>query len=480
VQLQCIGVSVTRLWMQALAALLLLAAPAVAQTPLERRIDAYVAPLVAGKNFSGVILVARGDKLLAERSYGLASEELGVAHRPDDRFQIASVSKPITAAAVLKLVQAGKIDLAAPISTYVPDYPNGGAITVRNLLTHTSGVANVNELPVYRELGLKRRTPAEIMAAFKDAKPMFAPGANLGYSNSNFALLALIVEKTSGMAYGDYLQREIFAPIGMTRSGHRGDDAVVLPGMTQGYATVGRTALARPAWFDWTVKTGNGSLYSTARDLHRFVSGYFGGRLIGAELLRAATTPAPDLPPRARGFEWMPTTVGYGWLIDRHLGHRRLFHSGSSPGFSTTLAYYPDDQLTVVVLSSIYAGTAQPVGEAAAAMAFGQEPGPPLRRDDPLPAAEIARFVGAYRFGADFRAPGATVSVFEEAGRLWLRTGQPGAPPQALLPKGPLAFIAREGWNDVVFEAQPGAKATAARMGAGSLGYRAERVPSAP
>lgn len=126
------------------------------------------------------------------------------------------------------------------------------------------------------------------------------------------------------------------------------------------------------------------------------------------------------LPPRARGFEWMPPEVGYGWLIDRHLGHRRLYHVGASPGFSAMLAYYPDDELTVVVLSSIYSNAAQPTGEAVAAMALGQAPGPTLSRDQPLPAAEIARLVGDYRLEDRINPSGAKLSVYQEDGSLWV------------------------------------------------------------
>jgi CubicO group peptidase (beta-lactamase class C family) len=400
---------------------------------------------------------------------------LEAPHRVDSKFQLASASKPITAAAVLKLVEQGKIDLHAPISAILPDYPNGEHITVHQLLTHTAGVPNVNQLPGYRELGLKRRTPAEIVDAFKNAKADFPPGTSLAYSNSNYVLLALIIEKVSGMAYGDFLQQEVFGPLGMTASGHRGDDAAVLSHMSQGYLVEGRSGLLRPAWFDWTVKTGNGSLYSTADDLNRFVQGYFGGRVIGEALLKKATSPAPDLPARAAGFDWMAREVGYGWMIDRHLGRRRLYHPGNSPGFNAAIAYYPDDRLTVIVLSNIYISNTVPLAEALAAMTFGHPLSPPLLADNPVAPAEIARLTGDYKFGGDFPDRRKTMAVFEEGGRLWLRPeGQASSP---LLPAGPLAYVVRPSWAGIRFDAQPGAKAVALVYTDGSSSYRATRVP---
>ncbi|HEY3947795.1 serine hydrolase domain-containing protein [Phenylobacterium sp.] len=343
---------------------------AAATPPLERRVDAYLAPLLAERKFSGEVLIARGDHVLLDKGYGLASVELGAPNAPGRKFQVGSVSKPLTAAVVMKLVERGRIVLSDPLSKYVPEYPAGRDITIEQLLTHTSGVPDVNGLPIYKSLGLQHRTPAEIVAAFKDAPLAFPPGSSYAYSNSNYVLLALIIERVTGEAYGEAMQRELFDPLGMRDSGHRGDDSAVIPNMTSGYVRSKAGTLARPAWFDWSVKTGNGSIYSTGQDLFRFVRGYFGGRVIGSRLVDLATTPK-SVPPRAPGFEWLSRDIGYGWMLDRNLGRRRVFHIGRSPGYNAALAYYPDDQLTVVVLSNIYVDATLPASEAFAGMVLG-------------------------------------------------------------------------------------------------------------
>ena len=468
-----------RFWTQAiLLSLLWMAHPPVAwaAAPLERQIDAYVAPMVAAHSFSGVVLVARGGKVLATRAYGLASQELATANRIDSKFQLASVSKPITAAAVLRLVERGKIDLHAPLSAVLPDYPNSEHMTVHQLLTHTSGVPNINQLPIYGELGLKRRAAAEIVDAFKNAKPDFQPGTKLAYSNSNYALLALIIEKVSGMPYGEFVEREIFRPLGMMDSGHRGDDAAIISRMSQGYRAEGRSGLSRPAWFDWTVKTGNGSLYSTAADLNRFVDGYFQDRLVGPELRKIATSPAQNLPQRVPGFEWMSKEVGYGWMIDSHLGRRRVYHPGNSPGFNTAIAYYPDDKLTIVVLSNIYINNAVPLSEAFAGMALGFQPPAPVLADSAIAPTEFSGLVGDYRFGSDF-PDRKRITIYEMDGHLWLRPEGVGVMASPLLPAGKREYVARFGWTRITFDGQPGAKSTGLSYAEGSQAYRAERIP---
>lgn len=464
-----------RIWMQvavAFATVMLVAPSAQAKPTLVRQIDAYVAPMVATRNFSGVVLVARGDKVLVRRAYGLASQELGAPNTVDGKFQLASASKPLTAAAVQRLVEQGKLELDGPIARLLPDYPNAANITVRQLLTHTAGLPNVNQMPIYRELGLKRRTPAEIVDAFKAAKVSFAPGAAEAYSNSNYALLALLIEKASGKSYGEAMQAEVFGPLRMTASGHRDDQTAILPGMTSGYDGRGRTDLARPAWFDWTVKTGNGSLYSTADDLLRFMRGYFGGELVGTEMLRAATTPrAPT------------STAGFGWRIGRHLDRIRYQHGGSSPGYSTQISYYPDDQLTVVVLSNIYVPTAQPTADAVAAMALGKPHRPALVGDVAVAPGAAARVVGVYAFGADFLVPKMKATVVREDGRLWMKADTPFFRPTPLFPQDDLNYTDRNTWSQVAFEAAPGAEATALTfsgqdpLGGGMMSWRAVREP---
>jgi CubicO group peptidase (beta-lactamase class C family) len=165
---------------------LLISGPATAgQRALEQRVDAYLRPLLATNNFSGVVLVAKGDRIIFQKGYGQASIEHRVANGPNTIFQIASVSKPFTSAAIMLMADEGRIGLHSPLTAILPDYPGGDRLTIHHLLTHTSGIPNVNDFPEYEALQRIPHSPAELVAHFKDRPLEFEPGERYSYSNSN-------------------------------------------------------------------------------------------------------------------------------------------------------------------------------------------------------------------------------------------------------------------------------------------------------
>src|SRR6267378_5020585 len=170
---------------------------------LEAEVDAFVQPYMEGNNFSGSILIARQGKVLISKGYGMADYELSVPNTPQTRFHLASLTKSFTAAAIMILQEQGKLSVEDPLKKFVPDYPNGDKITIHHLLTHRSGIPNVNNFPEYGSKSLSRMSLDEIIRMFKDKPLEFEPGARYRYSNSNYNLLAFIIEKTSGKSYGD-------------------------------------------------------------------------------------------------------------------------------------------------------------------------------------------------------------------------------------------------------------------------------------
>lgn len=247
--------------------------PAAAQVPardsLAQRVDRYVQPYLDLATFSGVVLLARHGSILLERAYGMANYELAVPNRIGTRFHIASVSKPFTAAAMLQLVERGEINLRDPIAQFIPDYPRGNEITVHHLLAHESGIPDVNGLPGYDSIARLPHTTASLVALFRDQPLDFVPGSRYSYSNSNYNLLAYIIEHVSGMGYGAFLEQNIFRPAGLTSTAHDSSPASLVRDRASGYVPVGASGLANAPYIDWTTKTGNGSLYSTAEDLFR-------------------------------------------------------------------------------------------------------------------------------------------------------------------------------------------------------------------
>ncbi|MDQ4088227.1 MAG: beta-lactamase family protein [Pseudomonadota bacterium] len=422
------------------------AAEAVDRPRLEQQVETYLQPLLRTNNFSGVILVAAGDRIVLHKAYGHASIEHQVPNRAETRFQIASVSKPFTAAAIMLLAEQGKIDLHAPLSAVLLGYPNGDRLTIHHLLTHTSGIPNINDFPEYEEIQRRPHSPAELVAHFRDRPLEFEPGSRYAYSNSNYNLLALIVERASGSEFGSFLNSAILAPLGLRETGHHGSAAQIIPNIATGYAPAGAIGLERAAYLDWSVKTGNGSLYSTAGDLLRFIRAVHEGRLLSRESLAATfTAHSPN--------------VGYGWFLSTANG-RRIHHiNGRSPGWSAQADYYADDGVTVIVLSNSYISVTTQVARAVGALFFGLPPQPlPALRPEPLDLEEVAALAGAYQFGPDYYVPNALITVSSNGGHLEAMVGEAG--PFAFVQISPTRFLIRSFWVPAEFTLGADGRAT--------------------
>src|SRR5213078_3147724 len=235
---------------------------------LEAQVDAYLRPYLDLGGFNGSVLIAKGGRVLLSKGYGMANYELNVINTPQTKFHLGSVSKTFTAAAIMLLLEQGKLSVRDPLTRYIPDYPNGEKITIHHLLTNTSGIPNVNNFPEYATQSKFPHTPADLIAMFKQKPLDFEPGTR-GYieSNSNYNLLAYIIEKISGQSYGDFLRQQIFDPLGLRDTNHDGDASVLIANKASGYVPVGAMSVENAPYLDWSIKTGNGSIYSTVEDL---------------------------------------------------------------------------------------------------------------------------------------------------------------------------------------------------------------------
>ncbi|MGH9957958.1 MAG: serine hydrolase domain-containing protein, partial [Pyrinomonadaceae bacterium] len=199
-----------------------LSQPRVKSGSLESKADAHMKPFLEIKGFSGAVLVAKQGRILLRKGYGLANYELGVPNTPETKFHIASVSKSFTAAAIMILVERGLLNTSDSLNKFIPDYPDGDKITVHHLLVHTSGIPNVNSFPDYDAKSKFAQTPASLIEMFKNKPLTMKPGERCSYSNSNYNVLAFIIEKVSGKGYGEFLKETIFDPLGMKDTGHDG------------------------------------------------------------------------------------------------------------------------------------------------------------------------------------------------------------------------------------------------------------------
>jgi CubicO group peptidase (beta-lactamase class C family) len=248
-----------------------LAAPDAA---LARRLDAWAKPLVERGYIAGNLIVARNGEVLAERSYGLAHRELGVAVTPDTRFCIASITKPMTATIATQLVGEGKLDVDDKLSKWIPDFPKGDSITIQMLLVHRAGIPHRVTTRVQET---RPMTAAEVAEAAKSATLLFSPNSQSSYSSGGYSLLARVCELASGKSFADLLRERIFEPSGMTRSADVGAGPI-LEGRAPAYVP-GVDGIRNAPLEDLSYLVGAGSVWSTSRDLHRFLRAIVSGKL---------------------------------------------------------------------------------------------------------------------------------------------------------------------------------------------------------
>jgi CubicO group peptidase (beta-lactamase class C family) len=291
-----------------------------------------------------VAAVVRGNDTLLMKGYGKADVEWNVPMPVDAVFEIGSVTKQFTAAAILQLRDEGKLSLDDPITKWLPDFnTRGNTIPLRRLLDHTSGMVGLTELPEFGLLVNNPRWPRDSAYALINRTPFqFRTGEAPIYNNSAFWLLGLVVEKASGMNYEDYIEKKIFEPLGMRRSMYCNSSEDV-PRRAHGYAVQqGRVRRAPTNVHTWPFSAG--SLCSTAGDLVTWIKALHGGKVLSAKSYAEMITPAKLNDG---------TVLGYGMGIavaNDSRGLKAIGHGGGIAGFVTEATWYPDAQAAVVVL----------------------------------------------------------------------------------------------------------------------------------
>jgi CubicO group peptidase (beta-lactamase class C family) len=319
---------------------LLLAAPAARAD----EVDDLVLALMKQQRIPGLALaVVKDGKLVKEKGYGLANVEHGVLVKPETVFQSGSVGKQLTAAAVLLLAEDGKLALDDPITKYFPDGPGAWKeITVRHLLTHTGGIKNYGP----RDLDFQKDyTEDELLKKIASLPPDFPPGERWRYSNTGYVLLGILVRKASGEFYGDVLRKRVFGPLGMDTA-RIITEADIVPNRAAGYRLAGKE-LKNQTWVSPSLNTtADGSLYLTVRDLVKWDAGLSAGKVIKKQSLEQMWTPVKTKDGKTHPY-------GFGWMFREANGHKVIEHGGAWQGFTTHIAKYPDDGLTVVVLTNL-------------------------------------------------------------------------------------------------------------------------------
>ena len=394
------------------AGLLVAGSPsAAAEADFAAELDAAFAAAYPADGPGAAVLVEKGGEVILRRGYGMADLELGVPIAPEMVFRLGSITKQFTAAAILLLVEEGKLALDDTVGGRLAGYSGPAApVTLRQLLTHTGGVPSYTDVPEYLAGMREDQTVEEMIARFRDKPLDFEPGTGWHYSNSGYFLLGAIIEEVSGESYEDFVERRIFAPLGMARSRY-GREPELVPGRVAGYQGA-PGSYENAAYLSMTQPYSAGSLLSTVDDLARWNEALGSDELLPAELRELLWTPAPLADGRATGY-------ALGFVVTDYQGHRIVQHGGGINGFLTSLVRIPEAGIFVAVLSNSPAADPGALALAAATRVLGK----PLaeRPSVALDLGTLDGYVGVYAIDG----PGDQTRVItrEDSGLVSQRTG---------------------------------------------------------
>ncbi|MEA2005846.1 MAG: serine hydrolase [Acidobacteriota bacterium] len=284
------------------------------------------------------------DDFIWAKGFGFSDLENMVPAKPEGSFRLASITKTITAIAVLQLVEQGKIDLDAEVQTYVPYFPRKNwPVTIRYLLGHLAGISHYKNYDVEGHKKEHKNTK-EAIAIFKDFDLVAEPGTKYNYSSYGFNLLGAVIEGASGESYGDYIKKHIFEPLGMTNS-CMDDPAELIPNRVRGYRLI-KGQIKNSEYVDVSSRFAGGGTRSTVVDLIKFAQGIIGGKLLSRGAWRQMFT---SMAARNGYF----TDYGMGWVVRPWKGHFQISHSGSQPETRTLLLVFPTENFAIAAASNL-------------------------------------------------------------------------------------------------------------------------------
>lgn len=315
----------------------------------EEETDRMFAAYQGEQTPGAVVRVIKDGQPVMTRSYGMANIEKQIPVTADTNFRLASVSKQFTAMCILMLVDRGELGLDDSLTDLFPDFPEyGSGITITNLLQHTSGIIDYEPF-------VPEDSPVQVLDAGvldlmrRQDHTYFDPGTEHRYSNSGYAVLAMIVEQVSGQPYPAFLEENIFDPLGMRNTAAYQNGVSSVSNRAYGYhVTDDGAELSDQS--PWSAVLGDGGIYSSVVDLTRWDEALYANDMIDEGLKRQAFTPFLE-------------DYGFGWRIDEYAGHPRMHHEGSTVGFRNFIQRFPDERLTVIVLSNRRSPEVQPLAD---------------------------------------------------------------------------------------------------------------------
>jgi CubicO group peptidase (beta-lactamase class C family) len=406
---------------------------------LAKSIDDMLTQVYKPGEPGAAVIVVKDGNIIHRKGYGMANLELGVPVEPDMVFRLGSITKQFTAVAILMLAEQGKLSLEDDITKFLPDYPTkGNKITVEHLLTHTSGIKSYTSLPEWLALWRKDMTLKEIIDLFKDQPMDFAPGEKWSYNNSGYILLGAIIEKASGQTYQDFVEKNIFAPLGMKHS-YYDNTARIIPRRVTGY-TRGPEGFRNAAYLSMSQPYAAGSLMSSVDDLALWDATLYGEKLLKQQSLNRAWISRALNNTKA-------TNYGFGWAIGSYAGHPIIDHGGGINGFATHALRIPDDRLYIAILTNRDWQSPGWTAFKVAALAVGKPFQEPVAIK--LPASVLDKYTGVYQLEEKEE-----VTIQREGDKLI--ASLPGGGKAEIIPSSETEFFIKDSRNRLTFTKNSG------------------------
>ncbi len=390
-----------------------------ANTDLSTEIDNYITTYEEMGIFSGTVLVAENGKIIINKGYGYADLELDVKNQKETKYRIGSLTKQFTAAAVMQLAEQNKLKTEDKLSKYIPDYPRGDEIKIKNLLNHTSGIFDYTKTQKFRDMMGKRIQLKKVIDLFKDKDLIFQPGQKYQYCNSNYVLLGYIIEQVSGLNYEEYLNKNIFNPLEMNNSGYAYHHKIIKK-RASGYVMSPAGKKSNMYHDDATFAHGAGALYSTTKDLYKWDRALYTDQILTDKSLKQMFTSGLG-------------NYGFGFKIDELFKNKRIYHHGGTMGYTASINRYVNDDVTIIVLSNINGTPIDQLTKDIAAILFKKEYYVPDLNYE-LKQEAFKKYAGTYKLDS-----GREVTIMSNADKYFVKLKQ--GPAFEIIPSGQNEFF---------------------------------------
>lgn len=374
-----------------ITAILLLIFYNVHSQDISKEINQYASSYGIIGDFSGCILITEKGETIYENCFGKADYSLNVPNQPQTRFKIGSVSKQFTAAAILILEEEGIISTGDTISRFFANSPIAEKITIENLLTHTSGITDIYNIPNFNMLSCQKKSISDLVNMVLEAGLDFEPGSQYLYSNGGYAILAEIIEKVAGMTYQEYLREHIFNPLKMHDTGHNKVNEVI-PNLAVGYDPLGYTDVKITDDLDPELLKGSGSLYSTIHNLQIWINS------IKNQTLLTEDSYGKFLNNYGHNY-------GYGISLYKSFDQPVFGHDGRVNGYIADYLHYENADISIIILGNIQTGVADFFRRDIAAIVFDKDYQSSAKTVSPRSNVNIdtEKLLGTYAFGPNFK-----------------------------------------------------------------------------